>query len=265
MKLARILSPTGPVWAAFHESTYTRVDWREGRPVDTQDPIAPGRLLAPVTPPAIIAVGLNYRHHAEETGAKIPERPILFPKTLNTLIGPEELIQIPTHLKSEKVDYECELAFVFSKTAKNVSRENAMDYVLGFTVANDISARDWQKDYGGGQWMKGKCFDTFCPAGPFLVTLDDLPNYNNTRIATRVNGETLQDWNTNDMIFDVPSLVEFITGSTTVQEGTMVITGTPQGVGMARTPPRWLQSGDIVEAEIEGIGVLRNTVIMEPD
>ena len=150
-----------------------------------------------------------------------------------------------------------------ARDAKNVSRENAMDYVLGFTAANDVSARDWQREWGGSQWCRAKSFDTFCPVGPVLVTKDELPNFNNLRIATRLNGETMQDWNTNDLIFDIPALIEFLSGSTTLQAGTLVLTGTPHGVGMARKPPVWLKPGDVVEVEIEGIGVLKNPVIEE--
>jgi len=220
-------------------------------------------LLPPVLPPAIIAIGLNYRHHAEETGAKLPQFPIVFTKGLNSLIGDGDSIVLPRKLRSDKVDFECELGFVMARDAKNVSRDKALDYVLGFTLAKDVSARDWQKEWGGGQWGRAKSFDTFCPVGPYLVTKDDLPNYNNLRISTKVNGETLQDWTTGDMIFDVPALIEFLSGSTTLQAGTLVLTGTSHGVGMARNPPRWLQPGEVVEMELEGVGLLTNPVVEE--
>ena len=171
---------------------------------------------------------------------------------------------MPRRLRSEKVDYECELAVVIGRTAKNVPRENATDFILGYTCANDVSARDWQKDGGGGQWCRGKSFDTFTPLGPVLVTPGELPKPNALRIATRVNGETLQDWNTDDMIFDIPTIIEFLSASTTLLPGTVILTGTPHGVGMARTPPRWLKPGDIAEIEIESIGTLRNPVVEEP-
>ena len=259
MKTARLATSEGPVWAAVSEHEFQLLEWREGKPFATSV-VVEGRLLAPVDPPAIIAIGLNYRKHAEETGARIPAFPVVFSKGLNSLIGPEDVIELPRKLRSDKVDYECELGFVISKDAKNVSREDALDYVLGFTAANDVSARDWQKEWGGGQWSRSKSFDTFCPVGPYLVTTDELPNYDRLRISTRVNGETLQDWSTDDLIFDIPSLIEFLSGSTTLKAGTLVLTGTPHGVGMARTPPRWLVEGDVVEIEIEGIGVLRNSV-----
>jgi 2-keto-4-pentenoate hydratase/2-oxohepta-3-ene-1,7-dioic acid hydratase in catechol pathway len=167
-------------------------------------------------------------------------------------------------LRSEKVDYECELAVVIGKTCKNVSRTKALEYVLGYTCGNDVSARDWQLERSGGQWCRGKSFDTFAPLGPCLATPDELPCPLALRIRTEVNGETLQDWNTSDMIFDVPALIEFLSGSTTLLPGTVILTGTPHGVGMARTPPRWLRPGDVVSVEIEGIGRLTNPVALEP-
>jgi 2-keto-4-pentenoate hydratase/2-oxohepta-3-ene-1,7-dioic acid hydratase in catechol pathway len=220
-------------------------------------------LLAPLAPASIVCIGLNYRRHAEETRAKLPKYPVVFSKGVNTLIHPNQPRVLPRHLRSDEVDYECELAIVIGKSAKKVSRARAFDYVLGYTCANDVSARDWQKDGGGGQWCRGKGFDTFCPLGPCLVTPDEIPNPNNLAIRTLVNGEALQDWNTNDMIFDVPALIEFLSGSTTLLPGTVILTGTPHGVGMARTPQRWLQPGDTVSIEIEKIGTLTNPVIEE--
>lgn len=222
------------------------------------------KLLAPLEPKAILCIGLNYKKHAAESGAKSPDLPILFVKGLNTLQNPGDPIQIPTVLPSDEVDYECELAVVIGKPCKNVKRENALDYVLGYTCANDVSARDWQIKKGGGQWSRGKFFDTFCPLGPCLVTTDEIPNPNALAIKTVLNGETVQDWNTNDMIFDVPTLIEFLSGSTTLLPGTVILTGTPHGVGMAAKPPRWLRPGDSVTIEIENIGALTNPVELEP-
>jgi 2-keto-4-pentenoate hydratase/2-oxohepta-3-ene-1,7-dioic acid hydratase in catechol pathway len=221
------------------------------------------KLLAPVQPSAIICIGLNYRKHAEETNAKIPEFPVVFFKGVSTLQHPDEPIQLPTHLESNEVDYECELAVVIGKTCKNVSCENALDYVLGYTCANDVSARDWQKQWGGGQWCRGKTFDTFCPLGPCLVTRDEIPNPNSLRISTKLNGQVVQNSNTSDMIFDVPALIEFLSGSSTLLAGTVILTGTPSGVGMAQKPPRWLRVGDSVSIEIEKIGTLTNPVVLE--
>jgi 2-keto-4-pentenoate hydratase/2-oxohepta-3-ene-1,7-dioic acid hydratase in catechol pathway len=179
--------------------------------------------------------------------------------------NPGDPILLPTHLASHEVDYECELAVVIGRACKNVKRAQALDYVLGLTCANDVSARDWQIKRGGGQWCRGKFFDTFCPLGPRLVTLDEVPGPNLLKIATHLNGETVQDWTTSDMIFDVPTLIEFLSGSTTLLPGTVILTGTPHGVGMAAKPtPRWLRPGDEVAIEIEGIGVLSNPVQLEP-
>jgi 2-keto-4-pentenoate hydratase/2-oxohepta-3-ene-1,7-dioic acid hydratase in catechol pathway len=228
------------------------------RPADVK------KRLSPVRPCQILGIGLNYRRHAEETNAKIPEFPVLFAKCLNTLQNPSDPIFIPTYLASEEVDYECELAVVIGKACKNVSRTNALDFVLGYTCANDVSARDWQKKKGGGQWSRGKSFDSFCPLGPCLVTPDEIPNPNALVIRTILNGTAVQDWNTRDMIFDVPSLIEFLSGSTTLLPGTVILTGTPHGVGMAASPPRWLKPGDSVSVEVEKIGRLTNPVEAEP-
>ncbi|AHF92761.1 5-carboxymethyl-2-hydroxymuconate isomerase [Opitutaceae bacterium TAV5] len=222
------------------------------------------KLLAPLVPAGILCIGLNYKHHAAESGARVPEIPILFVKGNNTLQNPGDPIEIPTHLRSDEVDYECELAVVIGKPCKNVTRANALDYVLGYTCANDVSARDWQIKRGGGQWCRGKFFDTFAPLGPAIVTTDEIPDPNALKISTTINGEVLQDWNTGDMIFDVPALIEFLSGSTTLLPGTVILTGTPHGVGMARKPPRWLRAGDRVVIEIEKIGRLENPVIDEP-
>lgn len=231
----------------------------------TEDKVKVAKLLAPIVPTQILGVGLNYRHHAQESGMKVPEVPVLFVKGLNTVQNPGDSILLPTHLASHEVDYECELAVVIGRACKNVKRAQALDYVLGLTCANDVSARDWQIKRGGGQWCRGKFFDTFCPLGPRLVTLDEVPGPNLLKIATHLNGETVQDWTTSDMIFDVPTLIEFLSGSTTLLPGTVILTGTPHGVGMAAKPtPRWLRPGDEVAIEIEGIGVLSNPVQLEP-
>ncbi len=221
------------------------------------------KLLAPVAPAQILCIGLNYRRHAEETKARLPEQPVLFFKGVNALAHPGDPILIPTRLASSEVDFECELAVVIGRDCKNVARENALDYVLGYTCANDVSARDWQKKWGGGQWCRGKTFDTFAPLGPCLVTTDEIANPNALAIATLLNGARVQDWTTSDMIFDVPSLIAFLSGSTTLPVGTVILTGTPHGVGMARQPPLWLRDGDEVTIEIEGIGRLTNPVRTE--
>jgi 2-keto-4-pentenoate hydratase/2-oxohepta-3-ene-1,7-dioic acid hydratase in catechol pathway len=233
-------------------------------PQTTTEPADVAKLLAPIKPSSIICIGLNYRRHAQETGAKIPEYPVVFFKGINTLQHPGDPILLPTHLKSDEVDYECELAVVIGRTGKNIPRAKALDHVLGYTCCNDVSARDWQIKRGGGQWCRGKSFDTFSPLGPVLVTPDEIPNPNELKIRTVLNDQVMQDWNTNDMIFDVPTLIEFLSGSTTLLPGTVILTGTPHGVGMAQKPPRWLRSGDRVSIEIEKIGSLQNPVASEP-
>lgn len=220
--------------------------------------------LAPIAPTQILCIGLNYKLHAEESGAKLPERPVLFVKGINAAQNPEDPIVLPRHLRSDEVDYECELAVVIGKPCKNVSKEHALDYVLGYTCANDVSARDHQIKLGGGQWCRGKFFDTFAPLGPSLLTPDSIPNPNNLHIKTELNGVTVQDSHTSDMAFDVPTLISYLSGSTTLVPGTVILTGTPSGVGMAAKPePRWLRPGDVVTIEIENIGRLTNPVIEE--
>jgi 2-keto-4-pentenoate hydratase/2-oxohepta-3-ene-1,7-dioic acid hydratase in catechol pathway len=223
------------------------------------------KLLAPIVPAQILCIGLNYRKHAEETRALIPEYPIVFMKGVNATQNPGDPIWLPRTLASYEVDYEGELAVVIGKSARNVRRERALDYVLGYTCGNDVSARDWQKRFGGGQWCRGKTFDTFAPLGPKIVTPEDIPNPNALGITTLLNGERVQESNTEDMIFDVPRLIEFLSGSTTLVPGTVIFTGTPAGVGMARTPPRWLAPGDEITVQIEHIGRLTSSVVFEPE
>ena len=222
------------------------------------------KLLAPVAPVAFLCIGLNYRQHVAETNAKIPKFPVLFMKSPGAVQHPGGPILLPTHLKSEAVDYEGELAVVIGRRCKNVARADALDCVLGYTCGNDVSARDWQKQFGGSQWCRGKTFDTFAPLGPCLVTRDEIPDPGGLRIRTMLNGVVMQDANTREMIFDVPALIEFLSGSMTLLPGTVILTGTPDGVGMARTPPVWLKPGDTVTVEIEGIGQLTNPVRSEP-
>ena len=204
------------------------------------------KLLAPLNPIQIIAIGLNYRRHATEMNSKFPEHPILFFKSISSLQNPEDPILLPRHLRSDRVDYECELAVVIGRDCKNVSASKAFDYVAGYTCANDVSARDWQKNAGGGQWCRGKTFDSFCPIGPCLVTPDEIPDPQNLKIRTLLNGEAVQDWSTNDMIFNVAQIIEFLSGSTTLPAGTVILTGTPGGAGHTMKPPVYLKAGDVV-------------------
>ena len=266
MKLIRCLDESGRTVLASQSAE--GVFEIEGSLFDSFRPtgkqVSVRKVLAPLVPTTIFCIGLNYRKHAEETKAKIPEWPVLFMKSPAAVQNPGDAIELPVKLKSTQVDYECELAVVIGKKCKNVKRANALDYVLGYSCANDVSARDWQKDFGGSQWCRGKTFDTFCPLGPCLVTKDEIPNPNALKIRTVLNDEAVQDWTTSDMIFDVPTLIEFLSGSTTLLPGTVILTGTPHGVGVAREPKLFLKAGDKVSVEIERIGELTNPVVDEP-
>lgn len=267
MKIIRYQDPNNAIHYGVERPDATRVEL-SGDPFGTYSatdrPAQVRKLLAPVVPTAFLCIGLNYRRHAEEGKQEIPKYPVLFMKSPGAVQNPGDPIQLPRHLASNSVDYECELAVVIGKRGKNIPKAKAFDHVLGYTCANDVSARDWQRDGGGGQWCRGKTFDTFAPIGPVLVTRDEIPNPNALTIRTVINGEVLQDWNTNDMIFDIPALIEFLSGSTTLLPGTVILTGTPHGVGFARKPSRWLTPGDKVSIEIEKIGTLTNPVEMEP-
>jgi 2-keto-4-pentenoate hydratase/2-oxohepta-3-ene-1,7-dioic acid hydratase in catechol pathway len=218
------------------------------------------KLLAPLVPTDILCIGLNYREHAKESNSQVPENPMLFIKSSNALNNPLDPIPIPPN--SGMIDYEGELAVVIGKSAKRVSRERALDYVLGYTCANDVSARDWQREkrLNGGQFARGKSFDGFCPLGPWIVTADEVPNPNTLRLRTILNGEVMQDHTTADMIFDVPTLIESLSSTMTLRPGAVILTGTPPGVGFARTPPVWLKAGDRVVVEVERVGRLENPV-----
>ena len=266
MKLVRVMDTQGKEqYGVLHaDQSVTRLEGDLfGEHRDSGQVITVASLLAPIKPVDIICIGLNYRRHAEEGNKPIPEQPVVFMKNCGSLQDPDKPIVLPRKLRSNTVDYECELAVVLKKRCYNVSRADALQYVLGYTCANDVSARDWQMKWGGSQWCRGKTFATFCPLGPCLVTTDELPDPNALNIRTVLNGQVMQDWSTNDMIFDVPTLIEFLSGSTVLLPGTVILTGTPHGVGAARTPPVYLQPGDSVAVEIEGIGKLTNPVVEE--
>lgn len=222
------------------------------------------KLLAPLQPPLILAIGLNFREHARETKQPVPEYPVLFMKNPWGTQNPGDPILIPTRLPSTKVDYEAELVAVLGKTCKNATRENALGFVLGYTCGNDVTARDWQKSFGGNQWCRGKSFDTFAPLGPCLVTRDEIPDPQALTLRAVVNGEERQRSSTADHIFSVADLIVFLSGSTTLPAGTAIFTGTPSGAGFARTPPVYLAPGDTVTIAIDGIGELTNPVALEP-
>jgi 2-keto-4-pentenoate hydratase/2-oxohepta-3-ene-1,7-dioic acid hydratase in catechol pathway len=215
------------------------------------------RLLAPVPRPGkLIAIGLNYRDHAAESKMPIPERPVVFSKFTTSVIGPDELVVLPQ--TSDEVDYEAELGVVIGRRTKNVSREDALSYVLGYTNINDVSARDFQ--FADGQWQRGKSCDTFAPMGEAIVTTDEVPDPHKLSIKLRLNGKTMQDSNTDQLIFGVPELVAFLSETITLEPGDVIATGTPSGVGFARKPPVYIKDGDVMEVEIEKLGTLRNPV-----
>jgi 2-keto-4-pentenoate hydratase/2-oxohepta-3-ene-1,7-dioic acid hydratase in catechol pathway len=216
-------------------------------------------LLPPVPRPGkIVAIGLNYKDHSIESGASAPPKsPIIFAKFPTSIAGPEDPIVIP--VGNPNVDYEAELAVVIGRRGKAIPAAHAFDYVAGYMPLNDVSARVWQ--FGDKQWVRGKSCDTFCPIGPHLTTHDEVPDPHALAIRARVNGVTLQDSNTSKMIFRVPELIEFISASITLEPGDIIATGTPEGVGAFRKPPVFLKPGDVVEVEIERLGVLRNPVV----
>ncbi|MFW6281861.1 MAG: fumarylacetoacetate hydrolase family protein [bacterium] len=215
-------------------------------------------ILSPVNPVNVIAIGLNYRNHVKESGHDMPEQPAIFLKASSSVVGDGDNIMLPV-MAPEEVDYEAELAIVIAKEAKNVSEDEAKDYVLGYTCANDVSARDCQRRIDK-QWARGKSFDTFCPLGPVIETELDPDNCN---IKSTLNGEIMQNSNTSDMIFNISYLVSYISKNMTLLPGTVILTGTPEGVGFARKPAVFLREGDLIEIEIEGIGKLSNKVVRE--
>ncbi len=221
------------------------------------------KVLTPIPDPGkIICVGLNYRDHAIEGGKAIPTEPVLFSKFINTLVGPGDDIKIPK--VSQQVDYEAELVIVIGKTAKHVRNDaSAFDYVGGYTCGHDVSGRDWQFRGAEKQWMIGKTFDTFAPVGPVIVTTDELTDPHKLQVQLRLNGETMQNSNTREFIFQVPEMLAFITQVITLEPGDLIFTGTPPGVGISRKPQVLLKAGDKVEVEIESIGVLKNQCVAE--
>ena len=267
MKIIRFLSDENHEMCGLYEpelegqALVIRGDLLEDFEV-TSKVVGIGTILPPIYPCNILALGLNYRRHADETSVSYPEIPILFLKATTSVIGHMSSILLP-QAGPANVDYEAELAVIIGKKVKNVSRSEAMDSILGYTCANDVSARDWQIEKQKKQWARGKSFDTFCPLGPYLVTRDEIPDPQNLRIRTVLNSKTVQDSNTHDMIFDIPAIISDLSRSMTLLPGTVILTGTPEGVGFTRQPPIYLQDGDVVTIEIEGIGQLTNPVKAE--
>jgi 2-keto-4-pentenoate hydratase/2-oxohepta-3-ene-1,7-dioic acid hydratase in catechol pathway len=229
--------------------------WVDSSPAGEAFGLSAVKLLAPVKPPDAIAIGLNYRMHAAESGAGIPSTPVIFIKLTSAVIGPDDAIVLPA-MAPHEVDYEAELAIVIGRECRKVSEDEALGYVLGYTIGNDVSARDCQLRLDV-QWARGKSFDAFCPLGPWIET--DL-NPDDLEISLKLNGETMQAGNTSDMIFSCSKLVSYCSHIATLRPGTVIMTGTPSGVGFTRKPPVFLRPGDVVEIEIEGIGTLRNSV-----
>ena len=233
-------------------------------PIEKGRPLSGVRLLAPIPRPArnIVCVGLNYAEHAAESRVTqgVPEHPVYFTKPPSTVIGPEAAIPWHGHV-SRRIDWEVELVAVIGRRGRDIAEEQALDHVFGYTVGNDVTARDLQAR--NQQWYKGKGLDGFCPLGPWIVTADEIPDPQAVRLRLRVNGEPKQDARTDDMIFTVAKLISVWSQGMTLEPGDLLMTGTPSGVGFARKPPEYLQPGDVVEAEIDAIGLLRNRVAGE--
>jgi 2-keto-4-pentenoate hydratase/2-oxohepta-3-ene-1,7-dioic acid hydratase in catechol pathway len=267
VKFARFEDNQGGVHYGIQQADGT-LNYADGDPfmgtlMDTGKKAEAVAILAPVIPPVVVCIGLNYKKHADELGVAYPKNPVVFLKPATTVTGPDTAIVKPRI--SEKMDYEVELAIVIGKECKDVSVEDALGYVLGYTAANDVSTRDWQKvpELAGSQWTRSKIFDNFCPLGPVCVTSDEIGDPNNLRVQTFVNGASMQDSNTSDLIFNVQQCISFCSIGTTLVPGTVIITGTPAGVAEGRSPQPWLQAGDECIVEIEKIGRMRNPIVAD--
>lgn len=248
--------------AETRQRVASAIDWADALPEAAREPmwrpLDRVRLAPPLANPSkIICVGLNYHDHCREQDISVPERPILFAKFPTSIVGPEDEITWPTDV-SQQVDYEVELGVIIGRKGRDIAVDEAYDYVAGYTIVNDVSARDVQ--FADEQWVRGKSFDTFCPLGPYLLTADEVPDPHNLRIQCWVNGELRQDSNTGELIFRVPQLVAYISRTCTLLPGDLISTGTPGGVGVFREPPIFLKPGDVVEVGIENLGRLRNRV-----
>jgi 2-keto-4-pentenoate hydratase/2-oxohepta-3-ene-1,7-dioic acid hydratase in catechol pathway len=287
MRLATIQTPSGPRVAVRQGDAYVdlnatdsslptrmrdlltagpevlrRAATAAARPDAPRYPADQTKLLPPVPDPAkIVCIGLNYRDHATESGQPIPEEPVLFSKYATALIGQGDSIVLPP--VSQEVDYEAELVVVIGRQGRNIAREKAADYIAGYTVGHDVSARDWQFKGKAKQWMVGKTFDTFAPLGPEIVTPDEVGDAHRLAIRLRLNGKVMQESNTDQLIFTAFDLVAYLSQVFTLQPGDLIYTGTPSGVGFARDPKVFLKPGDVAEVEIEKLGVLRNPVVQQ--
>lgn len=282
MKLGRLDHDGRPVLGAFDDGVWLNLsDARPDLPTDPvsaltadrdgvlaaiasadRDKPCSGRVLNPLTESSrLFCIGLNYRDHAEETNSPIPAEPIVFNKFSSALQDPGEPIVLPR--VSSKVDFEAELVVVIGKPGKHIAEADALSHVLGYANGTDVSARDWQKEKPGKQWLLGKTFDTFAPVGPYLVTADEIDDVANLSVVCRVAGEVMQDGNTGDLIFDISAIVSYLSQVVELRPGDAIFTGTPAGVGDARTPPRYLADGDVVEVEIGPLGLLSNPCTAE--
>lgn len=285
MRLVTYRSPTGPRIAGVRERAYVDLNQTDPEiPAGMRDFLAGGagslerakralalgrafpadsvELLAPVPDPEkVICIGLNYADHAAETGRPPPAEPVVFSKFPTAVTAHESTIVLPT--VSQKVDFEAELIVVLGRGGKNIPRHHAWTHVAGYACGHDVSARDWQQEKPGGQWLLGKSFDGFAPFGPELVTADEIADVGSLDICLRLNGQTMQRSNTRQLIFPIDQLIAYISQVCTLRTGDVLFTGTPPGVGMARKPPVYLQAGDVVEVEIESIGLLRNRFAAE--
>lgn len=231
-----------------------------GQPGAASHPATRVKLRPPVpNPRKIVCVGLNYRDHAAESGAAIPSEPVLFSKYRTALVASEEPIVLPP--VSQEVDYEAELVIVIGQGGRNITKQEGEERIAGYTCGHDVSARDWQLKKAGGQWLAGKTFDTFAPTGPAIATRDEIGDPHKLPISLRLNGQTMQQSNTRELIFRVGDIVAYVSQIVTLEPGDLIFTGTPGGVGFARKPPVFLKPGDVCEVEIGGIGVLRNPVV----
>jgi 2-keto-4-pentenoate hydratase/2-oxohepta-3-ene-1,7-dioic acid hydratase in catechol pathway len=265
MRYVRIGTEDGPVVAVERDGELAPLDSGSvpaplaagGAAGSVSGPVDQAHLLAPVLPGKVVAIGLNYQDHIDETGLAPPERPLIFAKFPSSVIGPGEPIRVDPEL-TQRVDWEVELTVVVGRRMSRVAESDALDHVFGYTVGNDVSARDVQ--FGDGQWVRGKSLDTFCPLGPCVVTADEIPDPQQVALLTRVNGETVQDSSTAAMIFGVAELLSYCSRSFALEPGDVLMTGTPWGCGEFMDPKRSLADGDVVEVEAAGIGVLRNPV-----
>ena len=264
MRIIRFLDSKGREFLGtdFQSGSAERLD---GTIFDSLQPtgqrVVVKKMLVPVKPVNIFCIGLNYGEHAKEIGMKLPSYPVVFMKPTTAIAHPDDPVVVPQCcIRGPELDYEGELAVIIGRTARDVTQQEALNYVLGYTIANDISARKWQKHAGGGQWVRGKGFDSFCPLGPAIITADEMTDPQSLDIQTVLNQQIMQQSNTADMIFSVAEIIQYLSQDTTLLPGTVILTGTPSGIGCTRNPPVFLDDGDEVTVNIDKIGQLTNRV-----